>query len=137
MRPMSRLASWPVLLSAALLALLAAAPVLAAEVAGGNSYRLEAGEVIADDLYVSAEEAIIAGTVEGDLIAAGAYVEVSGRVTGDATIAALGGVLLLALLMQVPYLGWLVAPVSFVLALGGLLLARRTADAWADPGVNR
>ncbi|MBX0329673.1 polymer-forming cytoskeletal protein [Oscillochloris sp. ZM17-4] len=87
MRLMSRLARWPVLLTGVLLALLAAAPALAAEVAGGDSYRLEAGEVIADDLYVSAAEVIIAGTVEGDLIAAGAYIEVSGRVTGDATLA--------------------------------------------------
>ncbi|HMQ54756.1 MAG TPA: hypothetical protein PKE64_09365 [Anaerolineae bacterium] len=38
----------------------------------------------------------------------------------------IGGVLILALLGRVPLLGWLVYLVSFIFALGGLLLARRS-----------
>jgi cytoskeletal protein CcmA (bactofilin family) len=61
----------------------------AAELApdAGEVYRLEKGQVIQDDLYVSAGEIFIDGTVEGDLVAAGGYVEVNGVVTGDALVA--------------------------------------------------
>jgi hypothetical protein len=38
----------------------------------------------------------------------------------------IGGILILALLGRVPILGWLVYLVSFIFALGGLLLARRS-----------
>lgn len=81
---------------AAVLILLGAGTVLAAniqaEVAGNDEiYILPKGQVISDDLYVSAREVLIEGTVEGDLVAAGAYVEVSGVVMGD-VMAAGGGV---------------------------------------------
>lgn len=61
----------------------------AAELApdAGAVYRLEKGQVIQDDLYVSAGEIFIDGTVEGDLVATGGYVEVNGVVTGDALVA--------------------------------------------------
>ncbi|MBC8160656.1 MAG: hypothetical protein H7Z42_05490, partial [Roseiflexaceae bacterium] len=47
-----------------------------------------------------------------------------GREANDLA-ALLGGVLLLAVLGQIPVVGWLVSLVSFVLALGALILARR------------
>jgi hypothetical protein len=47
-----------------------------------------------------------------------------GRETNDLA-ALLGGVLLLALLGRIPFVGWLVSLVSFVLALGALIVARR------------
>lgn len=50
---------------------------------GDDVYRLAAGEVYDDDLYITANEVYIEGTVRGDLIASGAYVEVSGTVEGD------------------------------------------------------
>jgi cytoskeletal protein CcmA (bactofilin family) len=62
--------------------------VRAAEVRGDNDlFRLPAGEVINDDLYVGAGEIFIDGTVEGDLVAAGGYIEVNGEVTGDVILA--------------------------------------------------
>jgi cytoskeletal protein CcmA (bactofilin family) len=54
---------------------------------GGDLFRLPAGEVINDDLYVGAGEIFIDGTVEGDLVAAGGYIEVNGEVTGDVILA--------------------------------------------------
>ena len=56
--------------------------------AGKDIYRLAAGEVIADDLYVAASEIYIDGTVEGDLIAGGNTIVINGTVTGDALLAA-------------------------------------------------
>ena len=57
---------------------------LAAEFVGeDNVYRLPAGEVVTDDLYVGAEQIYIDGTVEGDLVAFGGYIEINGTVTGD------------------------------------------------------
>lgn len=62
--------------------------VWAAEVRGDTDlFRLPAGEVINDDLYVGAGEIFIDGTVEGDLVAAGGYIEVNGEVTGDVILA--------------------------------------------------
>ncbi len=56
----------------------------AAEFVDGNDvYRLEAGQVVSDDLYLAAGEIIIDGTIEGDLLAASGYVEINGTVTGD------------------------------------------------------
>jgi hypothetical protein len=49
-----------------------------------------------------------------------------GREANDLT-ALLGGVLLLALLGRLPFVGWLVSLVSFVLALGALIVARRAS----------
>ncbi len=60
-----------------------AGAALAAQMEEGEVYRLAAGEVVADDLYVSAGEIYIDGTVEGDLVAFGGYIEVNGEVTGD------------------------------------------------------
>jgi cytoskeletal protein CcmA (bactofilin family) len=78
----------PAVLFALVAGLLLVGTTLAAEFAEGEIYRLPAGEVVADDLYVTASEIYIAGTVEGDLLAAAGYIEVSGTVTGDALLAA-------------------------------------------------
>ncbi|NTW04116.1 MAG: hypothetical protein HGA19_23070 [Oscillochloris sp.] len=51
-----------------------------------------------------------------------------GREANDLA-ALLGGVLLLALLGRLPFVGWLVSLVSFVLALGALIVARRAGGA--------
>jgi hypothetical protein len=50
-----------------------------------------------------------------------------GREANDLA-ALLGGVLLLALLGRLPFVGWLVSLVSFVLALGALIVARRAGS---------
>jgi cytoskeletal protein CcmA (bactofilin family) len=76
---------------AGLIVLLVAGSALAAEMAGGDTYRLPAGDVIADDFYVAGGEVIIDGTVQGDLVVAGGYVEINGTVTED-LIAAGGSV---------------------------------------------
>jgi cytoskeletal protein CcmA (bactofilin family) len=63
----------------------------AAEFGSGERYQLPAGQIVEDDLYVSAGTVIIDGIVQGDLIAFGGYIEVNGEVTGD-LIAAGGGI---------------------------------------------
>ncbi len=58
------------------------------ELRGGDRVIIEADEVVEDDLYVTAGEVVIAGTVRGDLVAVGALVEVKGVVDGDLLAAA-------------------------------------------------
>ncbi|MFO7168538.1 MAG: hypothetical protein DIU80_011005 [Chloroflexota bacterium] len=78
------LGRWRVLAPlAAVLALLLGGRALAAEVYSGNTYVLPAGEVLEDDLYVTAEEVIIDGTVVGDVVAAGGRIVINGTVSGD------------------------------------------------------
>ena len=66
-----------------------AGAALAAEMASGDVFRLESGQIVADDLYVTGGEIYIDGKVEGDLIAFGGVIEVNGEVTGD--VIAAGG----------------------------------------------
>lgn len=80
----------PVLMAVAL-ALIFGGRALAAEVYGGDRFYLAAGEVLEDDLYISAQEIVIDGTVAGDVIAAGGLMAVNAVVTGD-LIAAGGSV---------------------------------------------
>ncbi len=68
---------------ATILVLALAGVALAAQFEEGEVYRLPAGQVVTDDLYVSAGEIYIDGVVEGDLVAAGGIIEVNGEVTED------------------------------------------------------
>ncbi len=54
----------------------------------GDRIVIPAGEVINDDLYLSASEVIVDGTINGDLLAAAETVVVNGIVTGDLLAAA-------------------------------------------------
>ncbi|MEX1021358.1 MAG: polymer-forming cytoskeletal protein [Litorilinea sp.] len=86
-----RLRLWPALGMGLFLVLHMAQPAAAAEFAGAAEvYILPQDSVIADDLYVSAPEVIINGTVEGDLLVTGAYVEINGVVNGSVMAAAAG-----------------------------------------------
>lgn len=71
-----------------LIGMLLGGTALAAEFVSTEIYRLPAGEVITDDVYIAANTIYIDGTIDGDLIAVGNYVEISGIVTKDAIIAA-------------------------------------------------
>ena len=62
---------------------------LAATLAGDDAYRLPTGQVLEDNLYVTASEIIIDGTLDGDLVAMGGYIEVNGEIRGD--VLAMGG----------------------------------------------
>ena len=62
---------------------LAAAPAQAADPRGGDQVVIARGEVIADDLYVTANTVTIDGTVKGDLVAIANQVIVNGTVEGD------------------------------------------------------
>lgn len=75
-------------LLAVIAALLLSGSALAAEIGSGDVYRLGAGQVVSDDLVVTAREIYIDGTVKGDLVALGQYVEVNGTVEGDLMAAA-------------------------------------------------
>lgn len=94
MRFWHRERKWSILFLVILLSLAVTGTALAAEFAGDdNVYRLAAGEVVNDDLYVGSGEIYIDGTVKGDLYAAGGYIEINGIVEGD-LVAAGGGVVL-------------------------------------------
>ena len=83
---------WVIALVMAILAsLVLAGTALAGQFEGDDIYRLEAGQVVNDDLYVAGSEIFIDGTVNGDLYAVGGYIEVNGTVTGD-VVAAGGGI---------------------------------------------
>lgn len=80
---------WALFTLTILLPLFLTGRALGADVRGGDDnaiFRLPVGQVINDDLYVTAGEIYIDGTVEGDLVAAGGYIEVNGTVTGDALL---------------------------------------------------
>jgi cytoskeletal protein CcmA (bactofilin family) len=63
--------------------LVAASPVGALETRSGDEVVIGPDEVIEDDLYVTANEVIVDGTVRGDLIAFGGSIAVDGTVEGD------------------------------------------------------
>jgi len=60
-----------------------AQPASAAEIHKEQSYRLEKGQVVHDDLIVAGQSVEIDGTVDGDLIVFARSVTVRGHVTGD------------------------------------------------------
>lgn len=64
-------------------ALIGAQPAFAADQRSGERVVIGSGEVIDDDLYVTANTVIIDGTVHGDVVAAGASVTINGTVDGD------------------------------------------------------
>lgn len=66
----------------------AALPARAAEIRTGDQVVIDAGQVIDDDLLVSADTIIIDGAVTGDLLATGATIIVNGSVGGSALLAA-------------------------------------------------
>ena len=79
---------------ALVMVLLFSGTALAAQVTDGNPYILPRGEVVNDDLYVTGNQVIINGDVEGDLVVAAGYVEINGVVNGD--VLAAGGAVVIA-----------------------------------------
>ena len=68
----------------ALLAICIAVPVVQAfEGRGGDAIIIKDDEVIDDDLYVTANEFTLNGTVKGDLFVVGSTIEINGTVEGD------------------------------------------------------
>lgn len=67
----------------ALLLLTFVTPVSAFDGRSGDRIVIEADEVIADDLYVAAQEFVLNGTVKGDLIVFAQTIWVNGTVEGD------------------------------------------------------
>ena len=64
--------------------LLVASPVWGAvETRSGQEVRIGPDEVVGDDLYVTANEIVVDGTIEGDLVAFGRSITVNGTVEGD------------------------------------------------------
>lgn len=68
---------------AAMLSLTFATPALAFDGRTGDKIVIGADEVINDDLYVTAEEFTLEGTVRGDLIVFASYIFINGTVEGD------------------------------------------------------
>ncbi len=71
-----------------LLSLTFATPAYAFDGRGGEKVIIQSGEVINDDLYASATEVVLDGTVNGDAVAFGQIVTVNGTVNGDLITAA-------------------------------------------------
>lgn len=72
----------------AMLVLTSITPALAFDGRGGDVIMIKADEVIEDDLYVSAGEFTLDGTVKGDLVVAGELIVINGTVEGDLIAAA-------------------------------------------------
>lgn len=72
-----------VLAALTLLALAFATPARAFDSRSGDTIIIEKGEVIEDDLYITAATIVLDGTVKGDLVAAGQTITVNGTVEGD------------------------------------------------------
>jgi len=70
-------------LVAFMLTFLTAAPVLAADLRGGDTITVASGEVVDDDLYIAGSTIVIDGTVNGDLWAFGNTITVNGTVNGS------------------------------------------------------
>ncbi len=72
-----------------ILTLRVATPALAFDGRGGKTVTIPASEVVNDDLYIGAENAVIIdGTIKGDLIVASKTVTINGTVEGDVIAAA-------------------------------------------------
>jgi len=71
-----------------LLLVLAAVPALAADLRSANTVTIASGEVVNDDLYISATDIIINGTVNGDVYAGATNVTINGTVNGGVTVGA-------------------------------------------------
>lgn len=65
------------------LLLLSAGSVAAAEIIEEEIFFVAAETVIEEDLYVSANELLLDGVVEGDVIFLGSYAEINGEIKGD------------------------------------------------------
>ena len=72
-----------VILTLLLAGLVAASPVGALETRSGDEVVIGPDQVIEDDVYVTANEVIVDGTIRGDLIAFGGSIAVDGTVEGD------------------------------------------------------
>lgn len=73
--------------------LLSAVPVGAAQPRTGETVIIPAGEVVDDDLVVSAQRFVLNGQVRGDLLVLAESVEINGTVDGDVAAAAAGVVI--------------------------------------------
>lgn len=80
-----RKARWSIglLVIALCLALVGAGTAQAAEQRSGETVIIQAEEVIPDDLYITAQTIVIDGTVQGDVVAAGAQMTINGTIEGD------------------------------------------------------
>ncbi len=67
----------------AILALAFATPAQAFDGRAGNNVVIEKDEIIADDVYVTAETFVLEGTVKGDLVVFGTTITINGTVEGD------------------------------------------------------
>lgn len=67
----------------AMIALAIATPAMAFDGRAGDVIVIEADEVIEDDVYVSAGEFTLEGTIKGDLIVVGELIVIKGTVEGD------------------------------------------------------
>ncbi len=75
------------LLLVTLLTVLAAVPVLAADLRSGDTITVASGEVVDGDLYVAGSDITIDGTVNGDIFGVGRSLTINGTVNGGVSFA--------------------------------------------------
>ncbi len=75
-------------LLAILMTALAAVPVLAADIRGGETITVASGEVVNGDMYLAGSDITINGTVNGDVWAAARTITINGTINGAVTAAA-------------------------------------------------
>jgi len=82
---MSRhISKWSIaLLVAVVMTFSMSAPVLAADLRGGDVITVASDEVVDDDLYIAGSDVVIDGTINGDLWAIGSTITVNGEVNGS------------------------------------------------------
>jgi carbonic anhydrase/acetyltransferase-like protein (isoleucine patch superfamily) len=77
-----------ILVIAVLLTLMTATATVSADTRAGEKVIVSADEVVPDDLYVTGQDIVIDGTVQGDVLGFARSVTVNGTVTGDLLVGA-------------------------------------------------
>jgi hypothetical protein len=67
----------------AALVLSTATPALAFDGRGGQNVTIPAGEVVNDDLYITAQTVVVDGTIKGDLVVFASNITINGTVDGE------------------------------------------------------
>ncbi len=106
----------------ALLALAFASPARAFDGRSGDNVEIKAGETIEDDVYITANNFVLEGTIKGDLIVFGETITINGTVEGD-LIAAGQSVIINGIVTDDARIAGALLQISETAAIGGDVIA--------------
>ncbi len=106
----------------ALLALAFATPARAFDGRSGDNVEIKAGETIEDDVYITANNFVLEGTIKGDLIVFGETITINGTVEGD-LIAAGQSVIINGIVTDDARIAGALLQISETAAIGGDVIA--------------